>query len=226
MTHTPVSRRGERGSAYIVALLVLVVLSLLGLSLSLISQTEVQIGANELTSHRVFYGADSGTHIGLANYMVSHGDKAGVALDGATLMVPVIETKKFEIAETRLTLDASGNVVPVTLTSGQTRFAEQLDVGPLPPIREAPCELCTDTIGKYNFKNVTFAHVTNAARGAIIGSAPTTAWLQSSGGLAVTARKQIYFTPRLSPWAPQSWQQLADTAHAQQILQQTWGAQQ
>lgn len=225
MTPAPARRRAERGSAYIVALLVLVVLSLLGLSLALITQTEVQIGANELTSHRVFYGADSGINIGLANYMVSHGAAAGVALDSNTQMSAVIETLKYEMPETRLTLDASGNVVPVTVLPGQTRFAEQVDIGPLPPIREAPCELCGNTIGKLNFKTVTFAHITNAARGAITGTTPSGAWMQSSGGLDVTARKQIYFMPRLSPWAPQSWQQLGDDAHAQKILQQTWGAQ-
>jgi len=55
--------RGERGSAYLVALMALVVLTILGLSLVLITQTEVQVGANERTVNRTFYTADSGFHV-------------------------------------------------------------------------------------------------------------------------------------------------------------------
>jgi hypothetical protein len=214
----------ERGSAYIIALLVLVVLSLLGLSLALISQTELQIGANELSAHRVFYGAESGINIALANYMVTHGDTAGDAIDNETLMDPIVETMKFELPETRLTLDSGGNVVPVTLLPGQTRFAQQVDLGPLPPIREGACELCNNTEGKWNFKSVTFAHVTNSVRGAIDGTPPDDeVWTNATPGVSLNARKQIYFMPRLVPWAPQSWQQLADNAHAQKILQEIQG---
>jgi Tfp pilus assembly protein PilX len=56
-------RRGERGSAYLIALMALVVLTILGLSLVLVTQTEVQVGANERTVNRTFYAADSGFHI-------------------------------------------------------------------------------------------------------------------------------------------------------------------
>ncbi len=58
-SRSQLSRR-EDGSAYIVALLVLLVLTVLGLSLALVTQSELQIGANERTIHRIFYGADSG----------------------------------------------------------------------------------------------------------------------------------------------------------------------
>jgi hypothetical protein len=53
-------QRGQDGSAYIIALLVLVVLTIIGLGLALITQTEMEIGANEKTLQRVFYAADSG----------------------------------------------------------------------------------------------------------------------------------------------------------------------
>jgi Tfp pilus assembly protein PilX len=53
------SRRREAGSAYVVALLVLVVLSVVGIALTLITQTEVQIGSNEASQNRSFYSADS-----------------------------------------------------------------------------------------------------------------------------------------------------------------------
>jgi hypothetical protein len=53
-------RSGEAGSAYVAALLVLVVLTLVGLSLALITQSERQIGANERVQQRLFYAANSG----------------------------------------------------------------------------------------------------------------------------------------------------------------------
>jgi Tfp pilus assembly protein PilX len=41
------SHRAEAGSAYIIVLLVLVVLTIFGIALSLITQTEMQVGTNE-----------------------------------------------------------------------------------------------------------------------------------------------------------------------------------
>lgn len=55
----PKSRR-EEGSAYIVTLLALVVLTLLALTLTMITQGEVQIGGSERSLNRLFYSSDSG----------------------------------------------------------------------------------------------------------------------------------------------------------------------
>lgn len=71
-TRSPVSpTHGEAGSAYVVALLVLVVLSIVGLSLSVITQTEMQVGSNERTAQRVFYAADSGIGAATARSLVT-----------------------------------------------------------------------------------------------------------------------------------------------------------
>jgi hypothetical protein len=67
----PDSRRGEAGSAYVVTLLALVVLTILGLALALVTQTEVQVGINERTVNRTFYSADSGLGVAAANVLVS-----------------------------------------------------------------------------------------------------------------------------------------------------------
>jgi len=67
-------RHREVGSAYIVTLLALVVLTIVGLSLSLISQTERELGVNEVNTQRIFYAANSGLGastaraLGLNNY--------------------------------------------------------------------------------------------------------------------------------------------------------------
>ncbi|HKI85589.1 MAG TPA: hypothetical protein VKA53_02475, partial [Thermoanaerobaculia bacterium] len=55
-TKTQANRRQE-GSAYIVALLALLVLSIVGLALALITQTEQEAGSNERSINRVFYSA-------------------------------------------------------------------------------------------------------------------------------------------------------------------------
>jgi hypothetical protein len=51
--------QGERGSAYIVVLLALVVLTILALTLTLVTQSEVQIGGAEKTINRNFYASES-----------------------------------------------------------------------------------------------------------------------------------------------------------------------
>ncbi len=60
----------EEGSAYIVALLALLVLSIVGLALALITQTEEQAGSNERSINRVFYSADSGISAATARAIV------------------------------------------------------------------------------------------------------------------------------------------------------------
>jgi Tfp pilus assembly protein PilX len=69
-------RSSEAGSTYVITLLALVVLTILALSLALVTQTEVQVGANEKTVNRTFYAADSGLHIWLADLLVSQKNPA------------------------------------------------------------------------------------------------------------------------------------------------------
>ncbi len=53
----------EQGSAYVVTLLALVVLTILALSLTLLTQSEMQIGTNERIVQRIFYAADAGVAV-------------------------------------------------------------------------------------------------------------------------------------------------------------------
>lgn len=69
----PSSRRpGQEGSAYVVALLVLVVLTIFGLTLTMMTQTEVQIAANERTGNRTFYAAETGLHAAVARLLTGN----------------------------------------------------------------------------------------------------------------------------------------------------------
>jgi len=63
---------GETGSAYVMVLLVLLVLTLLGLVLAFITQSEVEVGANERTINRVFYSAEAGVTVAVTNLLVAN----------------------------------------------------------------------------------------------------------------------------------------------------------
>ena len=65
-------RSGEAGSAYVLTLIVLLVLTLLGLVLALITQSEVEVGANERTINRAFYGAEAGLTASVTNYLYNN----------------------------------------------------------------------------------------------------------------------------------------------------------
>jgi hypothetical protein len=51
-----------------VVLLALVVLTIIGLSLVMVTQTEVQLGSNERTINRTFYAAESGLKFAIARF--------------------------------------------------------------------------------------------------------------------------------------------------------------
>lgn len=112
-------RRAEAGSAYIIALLVLVVLSILGLGLALITQTEMQIGANEITLQRALYAADSGLSRSFARTFQHYSCS------------PIPGTE-FEIGDQDLS--------PLMLGSG---LRENVDVTASVPLMNPPCPLCT-----------------------------------------------------------------------------------
>lgn len=57
----------EAGSAYLFALLVLFVLTVIGLSLAVVTQSEVQIGGAEKTTTRTLYEADAALRVQLAS---------------------------------------------------------------------------------------------------------------------------------------------------------------
>jgi Tfp pilus assembly protein PilX len=59
------NRKGERGAALILAIIVIFILTVLGLALLFTTTTEVQVAGAETTLNKVFYAADSGTQYGI-----------------------------------------------------------------------------------------------------------------------------------------------------------------
>ncbi|HEX3131467.1 MAG TPA: PilX N-terminal domain-containing pilus assembly protein [Thermoanaerobaculia bacterium] len=129
MSHrrSPVSAgRGESGSAYIIVLLVLVVIAIFGIALSLITQTEMQIGSNERTLSRVFYAADAGIELAVARAVVT------AAHDPITFTYT----------------DSGANLVSGTLGLGT-----QVEVTAFHPIQVSACNLCEiNNVGTYQDK--------------------------------------------------------------------------
>jgi Tfp pilus assembly protein PilX len=66
MQTTITPKRGERGAALVVAILVLAILTVIGIALMLITSTETRIAANEWSVNRAFYSADAGVRWGTA----------------------------------------------------------------------------------------------------------------------------------------------------------------
>lgn len=117
-------RSSESGSAYLVAILALVVLTIAGLSLALITQTEMQIGANEKMIERAFYTADSGISLATARTLV---------------------TRRPAWSEVYTLKDPEG---------GGLRLEHEVDVSPFYPIGYSPCNLCSvNDTGEYGSKN-------------------------------------------------------------------------
>lgn len=208
-------RRSEAGSAYIVALLVLVVLSMIGLALSLVSQSELQIGANELTTHRALYGAEAGINLAIARVLTVNSSVANAT-------VTAVQPMSFTLPESRFIYDASGNPIPRTPGSGDSRFGERVVVSPFVPIHEGPCDGCQQALGDVNLLNVDHAVVATAERITWMGNddKPDQATIDAAPR---SAQKQLYLTIGLAPWWPPKWEAIADEAQVKKVLQETMG---
>jgi hypothetical protein len=74
------ARNGEKGSVMLVALFVMVVLSLLGVTFLTLSNTESFVAANALWSEGAFYAAEAGIQTGI--------DQLGANVAQATAAIP------------------------------------------------------------------------------------------------------------------------------------------
>jgi Tfp pilus assembly protein PilX len=105
-------RAGEQGSAYIVALLILFILSAVGLSVAFVSQTELIVGSQERTIQRTFYAADAGLDIA-ASAALNRGD---------------YEARRIDLADPSGLLGAS--------------LIDRIETSVVAPILETACNLC------------------------------------------------------------------------------------
>ncbi len=171
MSTVQADRRGEAGSAYILTLMALVVLTVLGLALALMTQTEVQLGGNEKTIHRTFYAADSGLGIAAAQALASG-----------------------RYSPTTVIL----NRTKVGLGSSTANVADRVRISTLAPILTVRCDWCpANDDGVPKFWKVHHAATATAERIAWQGSGapPDDATLLGSKTLSVMFEFQPWPTP-------------------------------
>jgi hypothetical protein len=161
-------RRAEAGSAYMIAISALAVLTTIGLALIAVTQTELQIGASERVANRVFYAADSGIAVATARALVV-GNYQSVTYS-----------------------------VPDSPTASAISSTNQVAVSPFYPINDQPCNLCSiNDYGEYSsqaFRNITHAVTVTANRQAVPAGFPSavsisTAQKQISAMIAVQPKQ-------------------------------------
>lgn len=69
---TSSAHRHERGSAFILALIVIMLLTILGLSLAVVTETEMQLGGTEKTIDRQHFAAESGLWAKVAGLILTN----------------------------------------------------------------------------------------------------------------------------------------------------------
>lgn len=105
----------EEGSAYIITLMVMFALTVIGLGLSLVSQTEMIVASQERSIQRNFYAADSGLSAALANVLAQ-----GEYREQTIRFVDTVQMQ-------------GSNVMDMN---------DQIETTPFVPILDAPCNLC------------------------------------------------------------------------------------
>jgi hypothetical protein len=143
--------RSEAGSAYVITLLALVVLTIMALSLALVTQTEVQVGSNERTVSRMFYAADSGLGVAVAEALLVNNNPDNPTVPGPrTVLLNKISVGAGDYRNTNV--------------------ADRVTISAFVPIQFVRCDLCQSEEGKQKFWRVNHAVSATAERIAWTGS--------------------------------------------------------
>ncbi len=163
----------ERGSAFVITLLSMVVLGIILLSLSVITETERQIATNELMSNRVLYAADTGLNLAIARALTV-GSTSG--------------------SNNPANPQPMNFFVPEATLAGAAR-GQQITVTPFFPLRAYYCGGCNADLGTDPYYVVNHAVSSTATRVTWTGAATTPPATASR-----LASKQTYFQVGFSPW--------------------------
>jgi hypothetical protein len=143
--------RSEAGSAYVITLLALVVLTIMALSLALVTQTEVQVGSNERTVSRMFYAADSGLGVAVAEALLVNNNPDNPTVPGPRTVLL-----------NKVSVGAGSSL--------STNVADRVTISAFVPIQFVRCDLCQSEEGKQKFWRVNHAVSATAERIAWTGS--------------------------------------------------------
>ena len=134
---TAAKKRSEEGSAYVIALMILFVLTVIGISLTLVTQTEALVGSQERAIQSVFYAAEGGLSTGVARALAYN-------------------TQPF-VYETRQEVSIPGVANPLTI-------AETVDMTGFITVGFSKCFGCEENFGTSDFAAVLFAATSTATR--------------------------------------------------------------
>ena len=141
----------QAGSAYLLALLVLVVLTMIGLGLAFATQSEMLLGSNQRLVDGAFYAAESGLSIAVARVLVL-GDHRPVDV--------ALEHPR----PTTITADGTEKPLGVPLR-------QRITTTPFHPILALPCHLCeAGNEGTYGQPGWQRVHHAVTVRAAIVGA--------------------------------------------------------
>lgn len=122
------SRTRQRGSAFIISLLVIVVITFLGLTLSMVTSTEMQLGGNDRELQRAFYACNSGLAIGAARLIVKQESLAAVRQPVLPADPPA--EQPWQINESANTIDPTADGSPLRGTRVVIANPVKLNEGP------------------------------------------------------------------------------------------------
>ena len=139
-------RSSQEGSAFLVTLLVLTVLTLAGLSLVATTSSEVNLSSAERTVQRSFYSADAG--LAAATAQILHHQS----------------TEPLSLTDP----DTAGG----GLHLGSLKLADEVEVTRSVPIHDQPCDLCQMNVGESNLYSINYAVNSSSTRVASATSQP------------------------------------------------------
>ena len=140
-------RDRERGSAYLIALMALFLLTILGISVSLVTQTEILSSSQERIIERTFYAAESGLEASIARAL-------GEGNFGAV-----------EHISRRIELAREGETAP---NEALMTVQERVQSSPFFCMGDTPCNLCSINQGSQYVRRNHMVGA-NATRAGVLG---------------------------------------------------------
>lgn len=102
-------RNSQRASAFLMAMIVLAVLTVVGLSLSMVTETEMQLGETEKVINEQFYANEAGSTVQIATLLATNG------LEGINVVIPSIAQSRSSNSPVNTGYDVIGSgLAPVT----------------------------------------------------------------------------------------------------------------
>ena len=136
-TDSRAAARRQEGSAYVVTLMILLVLSVIGLSLTIVTQTESSIGSQERLIQSVFYAAEGGLNAALSRRLVRDGRPLDYELRGEGVVSGITAKNSTQVRANFVQVGRSSCFGCEESETGEDRFVSALYYGEADATRRA-----------------------------------------------------------------------------------------